>query len=202
MNLRLIKLQVLVSGLLSLVLAGEWGYGQIAEHRLQESFKLNEDDDVAGEELPTIDTLDSSAETYSELVERPLFIQGRKPIVEANPADKAQAVETGQIDDWLLIGVFNKDHRQMALFAKKNEAKKYLKLGSEQTISGWQIKEIKSDRVVLLQGGQEKSVLLRKPRPENKMPMRPKPPVPPRPVAPAQPTNINPETPNDDSETN
>jgi hypothetical protein len=199
MNLKLLKLQIIASGFLSLVLAAEWGYALLAERQLQQSLQYAKDDSDTSVELPTISEL--YAEEYNELVERPLFIEGRKPIVEAAAADKVQNVEIGQIDDWLLIGVFSKGERPMALFAKKNEAKKYLKIGSEQMISGWQLKEIQADRVILQQAEQQKSVLLRKPRPESKLPL----PVPGRtvpPKPPAQPTNINPENANDDSETN
>lgn len=202
MNLKLIKLQVLISGLLSLTLAAEWGYGEYARRQqLQQDTKHSDGDTGTATQLPTIASLKSAAEEYGEMVERPLFIEGRKPLPEAGPTDNAQKVETGQIDDWLLIGVFSKGQKPpTALFAKKNEPKKYLKIGTEQMISGWLLKEIQPDRVVLEQAGQQKSVLLRKPRPESKLPVRGKP----GPIAqpPVQQPNTNPENANDDSETN
>lgn len=203
MNLKLVKLQSLVSGLLSLILAAEWSYGEFAWRELRQSLEYSSDDSGEAAELPALAARKPAAEAYSELVERPLFIEGRKPLVEVNPTADVQNVETGQIDDWSLIGVYNKDKRPIALFSKKNEARKYLKLGSEQTISGWQIKEIQSDRVILQQGGQQKSVMLRKPRAETKSPVPPRPVAPPKPPRPAlQPNNPTPENVNDDSQTN
>jgi hypothetical protein len=201
MNLKLIKLQALISGLLSLTLAAEWSYGEYTNSQLQQQPKPSDGDGAAPPRLPSITTLKSAAEEYGEMVERPLFIEGRKPLPEAGPTDKPQNVETGQIDDWLLIGVFNNGQKPpIAMFAKKNEAKKYLKIGTEQMISGWLLKEIQPDHVILEQAGQQKSVLLRKPRPESKLPVRGRP-VPPSPP-PAQQPNTNPENANDDSETN
>lgn len=199
MNLKLIKLQAVISGLLSLTLVAEWSYGEYAQRQLLQQPKPAEDDGSAPAELPTIKTLKASAEEYGEMVERPLFIEGRKPLPEAGPVDTTQKVETGQIDDWLLIGVFSNGQKPpIAMFAKKNEAKKYLKIGVEQMISGWLLKEIQPDHVILEQAGQQKSVLLRKPRPESKLPVRGRP----VPSPPAQQPNTNPENANDDSETN
>jgi len=202
MNLKLIKLQAAISGLLSLTLAAEWSYGEYVQHQLLKTPELAAGDTITPTELPTIKSLKSAAEEYGEMVERPLFIEGRKPLPEAGPTDKPQSVETGQIDDWLLIGVFNNGQKPpIALFAKKNETKKYLKIGVEQMISGWLLKEIQPDHVILEQAGQQKSVLLRKPRPVSNIPVRGRP-IPPPPPTPAQQPNTNPENANDDSQTN
>lgn len=206
MNLKLIKLQSFLIGLFSLILAAEWAYGVHAEKQLQEKLQYSQDGNSAAAQLPVI-AEQAAAGEYNELVERPLFIEGRKPIAET-VAENVQPVETGQIDDWLLIGVYNKDKRAIALFSKKNEAKKYLKIGNEQMISGWMLKEIKPDRVLLQQADQQKSVLLRKPRPESAAPIPGKPAAQPpaKPVRPArppvQPNNINPENANDESQQN
>lgn len=203
MNLKLVKLQALACILISIFLFAELGYGEFTERRLETSLQYTESTDEAPAQLPTIAAVKPAAEAYAEMVERPLFIQGRKPIVEADPTSKTPNVDTGQIDEWLLIGVYNKGKDQMALFAKKNEAKKYQKISSGQMILGWLLKEIQPDRVILEQGGQEKSIALRKPRPDSKLPMRGKPAAAkPTAAPPAQPNDNNSENVNDDSETN
>ncbi|MGZ4958415.1 MAG: hypothetical protein ACXV7J_04110 [Methylomonas sp.] len=202
MNLKLVKLQAMVCILMILIFAAEFVYGQYNDRRLQKKLQYTESSDETPAQLPTLAEQKPAAEAYAEMVERPLFIQGRKPVVEADAASKTQAVDTGQIDEWLLIGVYNKDKTQVALFSKKNESKKYQKISSGQMIAGWLLKEIKPDHVILEQAGQEKSILLRKPRPESKTPVHGKPPVArPAPPPPAQPNN-NPENVNDESETN
>ena len=86
-----------------------------------------------------------------------------------------------------------------ALFRKQNEARKFLKLNQDQLISGWQLKEILSDRVVLQQGAQQKPVMLRKPREQAKSPAPLKKPATPiKPAKPIVPNNNNPSENNND----
>lgn len=185
MNQKLIKLQLLGSALLSLTLLTEWAYSQFAARQLQTLLEPREQSSFQAEELPTIaDNSKGSAESYSEIVDRPVFIEGRRPMAETNPTEIAQNQDIGQIDDWDLIGVYNKDKQPTALFRKRNEAKKFLKIGAEQNISGWLLKQIHADHVLLQQAGQEKSVVLRKPRAQTKPPLPGKPAVPPRPPQP------------------
>lgn len=206
MNLKILKLQVSVCVLLSLILVAEWGYSGFAVNRLQKEPVEEKDESNTLSELPKIAALNTTAAQYSDLVERPLFIEGRRPVVEA-VADTVKEVELGQIDDWSLTGVYNKDKRPIALFTKKNETRKFLKIGVDQTISGWVLKEIQPDRVILQQGAQQKSVLLRKPRANtntNKPPAPSgKPGLPARAAKPPVPaTNTNPENANNDIEKN
>jgi len=201
MNLKIVKLQALLCGLLALILAAEWGYGEFAGHRLQEILHATRSESVPPSELPKIAALKGSADQYAEMVERPLFVDGRKPVVET-VVETGKDAENGQIDDWELSGIYTKDNRQLALFSKKNEAKKYMKIGAEQSISDWILKEIHPDHVILQQAAEQKSVLLRKPRQEIKSAEPGKPFRSPKPVKPAKPavraTSPNPENDNDD----
>ena len=200
MNLKLVKLQLIMSGLLGLILLAEYAYGLSAARQLQRSLQFSKDDSPSSSELPSISTLKSTSGTFNELVERPLFIEGRKPVVEA-VVEATQNADNGQIDDWELIGIYTKGNKNTVIFAKKNETRKFLKIGAEQMVSGWLLKEIQLDRVLLQQGAQVKTVMLRKPRAE----IKPSPPVgkPAIPVKPARPApHITPENVNDDSQKN
>jgi type II secretory pathway component PulC len=200
MNLKLLKFQALLCALLCLILAAEWGYAEFSNGELQQQLKEDIADKPSVAELPSIANLKTAATEFNEVVERPLFIEGRKPIIEA-PVENAQQAEISQIDDWSLIGIYYKDNQPVALFSKKTEAKKYLKIKVGQLISGCVLTEIQSDRVILQQAGQQKTVLLRKPRaeptavPGGKPAARP-PPKPPKNLVP--PPNINPENANDE----
>ena len=196
MNIKFLKLQLAVCALLSLILLAEWVVGISNQRSLQQSLRYAQDEQQTGLELPVIDTAPLAATSYSELVERPLFIEGRRPLPEA-PTENNQTVELGQIDDWELIGIYNKGKQPIALFSKKNEAKKYLKVGNDQMVSGWALKEILPDRVTLQQAGQQKMLLLRKPRSEEPPPeiapvAAQPPPQPPR--QPRRPPNAEPPT--------
>ncbi len=106
--------------------------------------------------LPNLLITNSSFKDDSEIHDRPLFSEDRKP-KQLNPITlEASASDVGALDTWLLIGVFTKDHKIYALFKNKNENKKYLKLSENQTIAGWLIKEIKPSHVLLELSGQER----------------------------------------------
>ncbi|WP_347989606.1 hypothetical protein [Methylomonas sp. AM2-LC] len=202
MNLKLLKVQALLSALFCLILAAEWGYAEYSNRELQQQLKAEAADTASIAELPSIVNLKTAATEFNEVVERPLFIEGRKPIVEV-PAENAQQAEISQIDDWSLIGIYHKDNQPVALFSKKTEAKKYLKIKVGQLISGCVLNDIQPDRVILQQAGQQKTVLLRKPRaeppavPGGKPASRP-PPPPKQPKNLVPPPNINPENANDE----
>lgn len=187
MNQKLLRLQLIGGSVLSVLLVAEWGYGQYAHGQLQALLDQAANSDFQAEALPELNADTLSADQYSAIVERPLFIEGRKPIVE-EPVKPAQTVDVGQIDDWQLIGVYTKAKQPMVLFRNQKEAKKYLKLNQQQTISGWTVQKIESDKVTLQQGAQQKIVPLRKPRvqaPGKAVPSPGKPPH--RPVAPTPP---------------
>lgn len=187
MNQKLIRLQILACGALGAGLVGEWAYSRFTASELQSQLAAREQIEFQAEELPSIADDPRTVDSYNDIVERPVFIEGRKPVAEANSTENSQTLDAGQIDDWLLIGVYSKGDKPFALFSKRNEAKKYLKITEDQTISGWRLGQIHADHVVLQQAGQQKSVALRKPRAQIK-PTPGKPAVPQRP--PVQP-NVN-----------
>lgn len=184
MNKRL-YLQLLICVALSLVLGGEWAVGKFSRDRLQTVLDTKIQSDYQAEDLPQLAFPKSGPDGFSDVVERPLFIEGRKPLAEA--VENAETVENGQIDDWSLIGIYTQNKQQLALFRQQSAAGKFLKLHQDQHLLGWQLQQIQSDRVVLQQGSQQKTVMLRKPRVTGKVPVTPKLPV----TAKKLPTSVN-----------
>jgi hypothetical protein len=184
---------------LSLILLAEWAISEANRSQLQATLDKKLQADYQSESLPVLDLAKQASESYNAILEKPLFIEGRKPIPE-QAADNPATADNGQLDDWLLIGVYNKGERKLALFRKQNEAKSFLKITENQTISGWQLLQVQADRVLLQQGAQQKSIMLRKPRPQvGKLPMPAKKPVPPtKPVQQDVPINNIPENENND----
>ena len=199
MNRRLLKWQLLFCGALSVILLAEWAIGEANRSQLQATLDKKLQADYQSDPLPALDLAKQASESYNAILEKPLFIEGRKPIPE-QAADSPATADNGQLDDWLLIGVYNKGERKLALFRKQNEAKSFLKITENQTISGWQLMQVQADRVLLQQGAQQKSIMLRKPRPQlGKLPMPAKKPVPPtKPVQQDVPINNIPENENND----
>lgn len=185
MNRKLLRLQLLTCAALGTGLSAEWVVSRYAAQELDSQLAPRDQIAFEAEQLPAIATSPRPIDSYNDIVERPIFIEGRRPLAETKANDPTQNSDTSQIDDWSLIGIYDKGGKPTALFSKRNEARKFLKIGEEQSLSGWQLKQILADRVILQQAGQEKPVLLRKPRPQIKPP--PGKPVP-RPPAPA---NVN-----------
>lgn len=191
MNSRFVKWQLIACGCLSLLILVEWGIGEASRAELQAILDKDVRSDYQAEAMPALTQTQPFGEHFNVIVERPLFIEGRRPLPE-QVVEETEAADNSQLDDWLLIGIYSKDNRKMALFRKRNEAKTFLKLNETQMITGWQLMRILDDRVLLQQGGQQKSIMLRKPREQNPPPQAPKrPPVPAKPKIPSVPINNN-----------
>ena len=177
MNATLLKYQLVACGVLSGIILLEMGIAEMSRSQLQDVLQRNVKADYQSEPLPSLNLPKLTELAFNNIVERPLFIEGRKPLPEEIEDSSENKADMGQLDDWALIGIYNKDKKsskQLALFRNKKEAKKFLKLNEEQTISGWQLTQIQSDRVILQLGGQQKTVMLRKPREQSKVPIPPK----------------------------
>lgn len=201
MNSRVFKWQLIASAGLSVILLAEWITGETQRGRLQAILDKTIQSEYQSEPMPVLHQSRAFNGGMNEIIERPLFIEGRKPLPE-QVVEGPDTADNGQLDDWLLIGIYNKDKRKMALFRKQNEAKTFLKLNESQMITGWQLKQIQDDRVVLQQGGQQKSIVLRKPRLQVPLAASPnRPVIPAKPRAPVAPiTNNSPENNTNDSE--
>ncbi len=120
--------------------------------------------------IPESPLTDITLDEYGEMVERPLFFEGRRPIIPSND-DTAEALGEEQTVaeeiTFSLIGIINTPESTYALFhdpkAKPDETKfKRFKQGDE--ISGWTLTQIKPDRVSVTAGTESKEIMLAKPR--------------------------------------
>ncbi len=215
MNSKLIKLLVSACISLCLVIAVEWLYASYMRHRLLTSVISAKPQDYKADELPEIELTKQSEESYVDLVDRPLFIKGRRPVDEPIP-ETAQVASKSESFDWQLTGVYSTKKTVSALFSRsKSKVAKdnYRKITVGDDIDGWKLIEINKDRAVLKQGSSEKELLLRKPKAKtlppgtsNISPFTPFTPAPaapaPAPVAPAPVPAAIPEPPSDASESN
>lgn len=168
MNQKLLRIQLGGCAALGLTLITESGLGYYSQQQIQALLNAPSQTEVELETLPVMQMASKSLEAYNAIIERPLFLEGRAPIVQTLTPDAPKTEELGKIDEWSLIGIFNKNNTITALFNKTNEVKKFQKLHQDQTLSGWQIKQILPDRVILEQAGQIKELVLRKIVPSNK----------------------------------
>ncbi len=166
MNSKLIKLLVSACIGLCLIIAAEWLYARYMRHRLLTSISAEKPYDYKVDELPKIQLMQQPEENYTDLVARPLFIKGRKPVDE--PLSRAQQASTqSERFNWELTGVYGTKENLSGLFSRSEgtTAKdKHRKITLGDELDGWKLTEINRDRAILKQGDKEKELLLRKPK--------------------------------------
>ncbi|TAN70862.1 MAG: hypothetical protein EPN17_03560 [Methylobacter sp.] len=166
MNSKLIKLLVSVCIILSLLIAGEWLYASYSQRQLLTSISSAKPQDYKTDELPEIELSKQPEENYADLVARPLFVKGRRPVEEPSP-EIAQAAAKPDSFDWQLTGIYSTGKTVSALFGRsKSKVAKdnHRKIAVGDDLDGWKLTEINTDRVMLKQGSAEKELLLRKPK--------------------------------------
>jgi hypothetical protein len=178
MNNKLIRTLMLVCLILMSVIALEWLYAMQAQEHLLSSIS-SETKQVVNDEMPKIDLNAQTEESYADLVNRPLFISGRKPIADAEQTQGQAAVVTNNVD-WMLNGVYTTPKGLMALLtrtvakipdpnlaiAKTSSADKYRKVIVGDTIDGWKVAEIHPYDIILKHDNTQKNLLLRKQKPK------------------------------------
>lgn len=168
MNTKLVKLLASICIGLCLIIAVEWLYASYMRHRLLTSISSEKRQDYKADELPEIELAKKPEESYVDLVARPLFLKGRKAVDEPRTEAEQAAVKTESFD-WQLTGVYSTKEKLSALFSRsKSKVAKdnHRKITVGDDLDGWKLTEINKDRVVLKQGGNEKELLLRKPKPK------------------------------------
>jgi hypothetical protein len=198
MNRKLIRTLSLVCLTLLVVILCEWLYADYAQEKLLSPSNAPAKQS-APEEMPTIDLSAQTEDSYADLVNRPLFISGRKPVEEA-PKDEIQgqaSIAAGNVTfDWLLSGVYTTKKGLTALLSRsvakavmpvpnaktaKTANGNYRKVVAGDNIDGWNVSEIHPVEILLTQGGAQKKLPLRKPKakdassePEDAPPVNPR----------------------------
>ena len=98
---------------------------------------------------------------FSETVERPLFMETRRPSPPPPPGPPPRSEPPAPVS-FQLMGVIESPKGRLALIA---EAKgKYRRLRLKDAIDGWEVTEIRDDRLFLEQGGLKQDIGLTKKR--------------------------------------
>ena len=165
MNSKLVSVLTAVCVMLILIITGEWFYAvQVQKQALTST--ISAETTQSDDEMPDIELTQESEESYEDLVVRPLFIKGRKPVDEPS-AEEAQTNAVANSFDWHLNGVYSTKKGLSALFSRatsKVPKDNHRKLIAGANLDGWKLTEIHKDKVILRQGSQQKDLLLRKPK--------------------------------------
>ncbi|CAA9892164.1 conserved hypothetical protein [Candidatus Methylobacter favarea] len=170
MNVRLIKLMAAACAVLMLIIGCEWLYAKQAQKNLLGLINSGKAPLYQIDEMPRIELSRQHEENYADLVARPLFIKGRRPVDEPR-LEEGQAMAAAETFDWLLNGVYStKKGLSAALFSRSNTTvakDNHRRITKGTAIDGWTLTEIKKDRVIMTLGAKQKELLLRKPKPKN-----------------------------------
>jgi hypothetical protein len=190
MNIKLIKLLATLCAGLCFLIACEWMYAMYAQKQLLENDTNASKQKKTVAQLPTIELAKQPETSYTDLVTRPLFIQGRRPVNEPNEQTSVANAVTDTFN-WALDGVYTHQNTLYALLSRttaKVAKDNYRKVTKDNDIDGWKLTEIQKDKVVVSQGSKQKELPLRKPKPKDAISNTSNPPgVPPVPNQPGQP---------------
>jgi hypothetical protein len=165
MNSKLVSVLASVCIVCTLIIIGEWFYAARAK-KLALSSTTSAGTKISNDEMPGIKLTRQSEDSYADLVARPLFIKGRKPVDEPSPEDAQPIAEPNKFD-WELNGVYSTKKGLSALFSRstsKVPKDNYRKIRTGADLDGWKLTEIYEDKAILKQGSQQKELLLRKPK--------------------------------------
>jgi hypothetical protein len=178
MNIKLVKLLSALCACLLVLVIAEWIVAKYARDRLLESIESSNAMAASEVEMPSIDLKKKSEESYVDLVARPLFIKGRKPVDEPTPDHEKTAVSADNLD-WQLNGIYTGKNGFSALFSRaktQTDKDNFRKLSQNDDLDGWKLTQIQKDRVILTLGDETKELQLRKPKPKelpkNQMPSK------------------------------
>lgn len=170
LNVKLLSLLLICCAVLAVIVVGEWVYANYSYQSLLTSI---EDIDEAADEIetmPEIKLAEKSQESYSAMVNRPLFTEGRKPVDDADDATPVQEF-TGKIE-LILTGLVETPEGITAMLQDNN--KKHYRAKQGEEAQGWEVTKIEADKVIVEQGSNRKELMLRKPKLVLKSPASPK----------------------------
>ena len=169
MNIKIVKFFAIAGAFLVAIIITEWIISELAENRLLKSdFSQNRKAPLLTE-IPGINLKEKTEDSYTDLVTRPLFIKGRRPVDETSN-DQEDLKPGSDTFDWQLNGIYTTDQGLSALFtrtkASKDATDKFRKVKENGYLDDWKLTEIHHDRVVLIQDDESKELVLSKPKPK------------------------------------
>lgn len=173
MNRSTLFVLIALNALFVAVLAMEWVESTKAPPAISQNKTNNAESESS---IPELDLTATGEDSYSDLVERPMFIKGRKPVNEPVPETvPVAAVKKVEAFVWELSGIFTTPKGVTAFFNRTNAKvpkDNYRKYKVGQELDGWKVTEIHTDNVVLMQTNETKTLPLRKLKPKIPVPIQ------------------------------
>jgi hypothetical protein len=168
MNRKYLSLLAAICSVCILIIISEWLYGLWAQKQALNSTDASHTE-LSVDKMPVIDLLNQPEANYVDLVTRPLFIKGRRPVKELSQEATLAAGTIANSFDWQVNGIYTTPKGASALFSRSTakttkNAHRKLTIGAE--LDGWRLTEIHKDRVLFVQNNQSKELFLQKAKPK------------------------------------
>ncbi len=116
---------------------------------------------------------------YQEIVERPLFLQSRRPVPQASGETSPLGPKEAHLNQYALTAVIIGPDKRLALIrSTADKGKKALRLEEGQDLQGWRLKEIKDESAIFQQVNQQQELRLQRKTPPQFAFDKRRPPVP------------------------
>jgi len=150
------------------LLAAETYYAQQTHEDIKQQIKDSGQSSFEVDPLKTVHFLENPLDFYDDIIERPLFLEGRKPI-EIIEEDNTQKKPTKAQGKFLLVltGLLSTPKGDIALFKNpraKTPEERYIRLKKGESYDGWELSELNKDKVVMKGNKGNEEILLRKPK--------------------------------------
>ncbi|MFI3223463.1 MAG: hypothetical protein QX191_10555 [Methylococcaceae bacterium] len=168
MNRKLLSVLVAICIACIFIIISEWLYGLWLQKQTMNSTDATHTE-LSVDKMPVIDLLNQPEVNYVDLVTRPLFIKGRRPVKEPSQEATLAAGTIANVFDWQVNGIYTTPKGASALFSRskaKTTKNAHRKLTIGADLDGWKLTEIHKDRVLLEQNNQPKELFLQKAKPK------------------------------------
>ncbi len=160
LNTKLLSFLLIGCLILAVLVIAEWWYASYSYQSLLTS--IEDIDEVADEieTMPEIQLAENPLESYSAMVNRPLFTEGRKPIEDAEDDTPLQEF-TGNVE-LTLTGLVETPEGITVMLQDSNN--KHYRARQGDDAQGWEVVKIETDKVIIKRGSDRKELILRKPK--------------------------------------
>jgi len=145
------------------ICAAEWGYFKISIGQSKQKMKEQVTPNVSIHNIQMQEFSLPPQDQYEAIVERPLMVKGRRPVTEQTSPSTTHVVQNTKMN-MQLMGVVMSPQGMTALL--KDNQGKYRRVRKDESVDGWFVVELYKDKVVVVQGGANHELMLRKPKPK------------------------------------
>jgi len=172
MNIRLIKTLSFIDLLLITIIIAEFSYAKYADLKLERELREVVVGNIDKEVLPSINLKEHPIESYSDLINRPLFNNTRRIIKEVKRKTIVKPIIKTRNFRHELIGIFGNRSEINALFRNKNprniknKNQRFFTVQVGKNIEGWVIKKINTNTVIIENNGKTETIEWSKSKPK------------------------------------